>query len=107
MAIATQMARHYGIPCRYGGNRTDSFSINMQTGSESAIAMATSLLCGVHFMAKIAKKCTFEEWRENNFRDTGRLANEYIQTRLNSYQKPDIDPEIEKDLRKYVDSKTK
>ena len=50
MAIATQMADHYGLPCRYGGNLTDSFSINSQAGSESAMAMATSLLCGVHFM---------------------------------------------------------
>ena len=50
MAISTQMARHYGIPCRYGGNLTDAFSINMQAGSESALALASSLLSGVHFM---------------------------------------------------------
>jgi trimethylamine--corrinoid protein Co-methyltransferase len=176
MAISTQMARHYGIPCRYGGNLTDSFSVNMQAGTESAIAMATSLLSGVHFMhqacgilgaynaasfekfvideeacglikraiapveissqsiniesianvgisgsylmtpetaklcrtaffpAKIAQKSTFEEWQQNNFGDTVSLAGEYIQGRLESYVKPDIDPAIEKDINKYVDS---
>ena len=50
MAISIQMARHYNIPCRYGGNLTDSFSLNMQAGTESAIALATSLLSGVHFV---------------------------------------------------------
>jgi trimethylamine--corrinoid protein Co-methyltransferase len=50
MAISTQMARHYGIPCRYGGNLTDSFSLNMQAGSESAFALSTGLLSGVHFV---------------------------------------------------------
>jgi trimethylamine--corrinoid protein Co-methyltransferase len=50
MAISTQMARHYGIPCRYGGNLTDSFSLNMQAGSESALALSTGLLSGVHFV---------------------------------------------------------
>ena len=50
MAISTQMARHYSIPCRYGGNLTDSFSLNMQAGSESALALSTGLLSGVHFV---------------------------------------------------------
>ncbi len=50
MAVATQMARYYGIPCRYGGNLTDAFYPNYQAGFESALAMATSLICGVHFM---------------------------------------------------------
>ena len=50
MAISIQMARHYNIPCRYGGNLTDSFSVNMQAGTESALALAASLLSGVHFV---------------------------------------------------------
>jgi len=50
MAISIQMARHYGIPCRYGGNLTDSFSLNMQAGNESAFALSTGLLSGVHFV---------------------------------------------------------
>jgi trimethylamine--corrinoid protein Co-methyltransferase len=50
MAISTQMARHYGIPCRYGGNLTDSFSLNVQAGNESALALSTGLLSDVHFV---------------------------------------------------------
>ena len=178
MAIATQMADHYGLPCRYGGNLTDSFSINSQSGSESALAMGTSLLCGVHFMhqacgilgaysamsfekfvldeeacglmkralrpveiseesididfiarvgsggnfmmtpetarqcrtaffpARIARKGTYENWREKNFGDIIRLAGQHVEERLRAYVKPDNDPGMEKDLRRYVDSKT-
>ncbi|SMC56368.1 trimethylamine---corrinoid protein Co-methyltransferase [Desulfocicer vacuolatum DSM 3385] len=50
MGIATQMAAHYGLPCRYGGNLTDSFSINAQSGIESALLMATPVLSGTHFI---------------------------------------------------------
>ena len=50
MAISTQMAAHYGIPCRYGGGLTDSFSVNIQAGIESALAVGASLFSGIHFM---------------------------------------------------------
>lgn len=50
MAIATKMAAHYGIPCRYGGGLTDSFSVNMQAGIESALAIGTSVMSGIHLM---------------------------------------------------------
>ena len=50
MGIATQMAAHYGLPCRYGGNLTDSFSINAQSGIESALLMAVPVLSGAHFI---------------------------------------------------------
>ncbi|MEH0022644.1 MAG: trimethylamine methyltransferase family protein [Desulfobacter sp.] len=50
MGIAAQMASHYGIPCRYGGNLTDSYSINAQSGMESALLMAGPVLSGAHFI---------------------------------------------------------
>jgi trimethylamine:corrinoid methyltransferase-like protein len=34
-----------------------------------------------------------------------RLAGEHFEKRLESYAKPDIDPAIEKDLEKYVETK--
>jgi trimethylamine--corrinoid protein Co-methyltransferase len=177
MAISTQMAAFYRLPCRYGGNLTDAFSINFQAGSESALAMATSLMCGVHFMhqacgimgaysaisfekfvldeetcglmkralrpleisdesinldliarvgsggnfmmtpetaeqcrtaffpAQIARKSAYEEWRQKDLGDTIHLAGEHFEKRLESYAKPDIDPAIEKDLEKYVETK--
>ncbi|MCG8563533.1 MAG: trimethylamine methyltransferase family protein [Desulfobacterales bacterium] len=50
MAIATQMAEHYGLPCRYGGNLTDAWSINYQAGVESALALSNTLISGGHFI---------------------------------------------------------
>jgi trimethylamine--corrinoid protein Co-methyltransferase len=50
MAISTQMADYYGIPCRYGGGLTDSYSVNIQAGIESSLAIAASLFSGIHFM---------------------------------------------------------
>lgn len=50
MSIATQMAAYYGLPCRYGGGLTDSFSVNMQAGIESALAIGASVMSGIHFM---------------------------------------------------------
>lgn len=50
LAISTQMAEHYGIPCRYGGNLTDSYSINAQSGIESALLMAGPTFSGAHFI---------------------------------------------------------
>lgn len=50
MSIANQMASHYHIPCRYGGGLTDSYSVNIQAGIESALAIGTSVMSGMHFM---------------------------------------------------------
>jgi len=50
IGVAAQMAQFYGLPCRYGGNLTDSYSINAQSGLESALLMAAPVLSGVHFI---------------------------------------------------------
>lgn len=50
IGIATQMAEFYGLPCRYGGNLTDSYSINAQSGIESALLMACPVISGAHFI---------------------------------------------------------
>jgi trimethylamine--corrinoid protein Co-methyltransferase len=50
MDLSAQMAQHLGLPCRYGGNLTDSFSLNMQAGSESALGLALPVLAGVNFI---------------------------------------------------------
>lgn len=50
MGIASQMAEFYGLPCRYGGNLTDSYSINAQSGIESALLMAGPVISGAHFI---------------------------------------------------------
>ena len=50
IGIATQMAEFYGLPCRYGGNLTDSYSINAQSGIESALLMVCPVVSGAHFI---------------------------------------------------------
>lgn len=50
IGIASQMAEFYGLPCRYGGNLTDSYSINAQSGIESALLMASPVVSGAHFI---------------------------------------------------------
>jgi len=50
IGISTQMAAFYGLPCRYGGNLTDSYSINAQSGIESALLMAGPVISGAHFI---------------------------------------------------------
>jgi trimethylamine--corrinoid protein Co-methyltransferase len=50
IGIAAQMAEFYGLPCRYGGNLTDSYSINAQSGIESALLMAGPVISGAHFI---------------------------------------------------------
>ncbi|MCG8473729.1 MAG: trimethylamine methyltransferase family protein [Desulfobacterales bacterium] len=50
MHIATEMARYYKLPCRYGGGLTDAHIPDTQAGMESALSMGLSLGAGVHYM---------------------------------------------------------
>ncbi len=50
MGISTQMARFYGLPCRYGGGLTDAHFPDMQAGIESTLNIALSLASGAHYM---------------------------------------------------------
>lgn len=178
MSIANQMAAHYHIPCRYGGGLTDSYSVNIQAGIESALAIATSVLSGMHFMhqacgilgaysamsfekfvfdeevcgmikhavkpleiteesigidviervgsggtymiqPETAMQCrtafyqtklnirgTYEAWSAKKMGDAVSHAGKIIEERLNAYIKPDIDPQVEKDLLAYAANKS-
>lgn len=177
MGIAAQMAAHYGLPCRYGGNLTDSFSINAQSGIESALLMAAPVLAGAHFIhqacgilgayaavsfekfvideevcgmikkavapleitdesintdliervgpggsfmmqpetamhcrtaffpSRLTRKCTYEEWESKSNGDMVARAAAHVKERLDSWEKPDMDPAVEQDLKAYVDKK--
>ena len=176
-AIAAQMAEHYGLPCRYGGNLTDAYSINAQAGIESALLMAAPVISGAHFIhqscgilgayaavslekfvideevcgmikravapldisdagintdliqrvgsggsymmqPETAMKCrtaffpanltcrsTYEDWTAKNSGDMVARAAEYVKKRIESYEKPDIDPGVERDLNAYIERK--
>ncbi|MCG8616203.1 MAG: trimethylamine methyltransferase family protein [Desulfobacterales bacterium] len=177
VGIATQMAAYYGLPCRYGGNLTDSYSINAQSGIESALLMATPVLSGAHFIhqscgilgayaavslekfiideevcgmikkavtpleitdeaintdliervgvagsymmqpetamkcrtaffpSQLSRRSTFEDWEANRNGDITARAADTVNKRLETYEKPDMDPAVEKDLNAYVNKK--
>ncbi len=50
VAVAAQMARHYGLPCRGGGSLTDSPLPDAQSNYERMLVLLTSVLSGVNFM---------------------------------------------------------
>lgn len=176
-AIAVQMAEHYGLPCRYGGNLTDAYSVNAQAGIESALLMAAPIISGAHFIhqscgilgayaavslekfvideevcgmikravapleitdasintdlikrvgpcgsyliqPETAAKCrtaffpanltcrgTYDDWVAKNRGDMVARAAEYVKKRIESYNKPEIDPDVERDLNAYVEKK--
>ncbi len=177
MAVATQMAEHYGLPCRYGGNLTDAWSINYQAGVESALALSNTLISGGHFIhqscgilgaynaisfekfildeeicglvkrslkplvingetlaldlikktghggnymvlmetamkcrtafypAQLAKRGTHESWDAQSMGNNVKAATDLVAQRLDAYVKPDNDPQMEKDIEKYVAAK--
>ena len=58
------------------------------------------------FPSKLTKRGTYEDWSANNFGDITQIAVKHVRNRLDAYVKPDIDPGIEKDLKKYVKAKS-
>lgn len=176
MGVSTQMADYYGLPCRYGGGLTDAQFPDMQAGAESAMAIALSLVSGVHYMHQacgtlgcytamsfekfvideeiggfiknaiqpleindetlaldtirkytssgcflyaeetlsrcrseffiphLAQRSDYENWESAGKKDIVAIAQKHVQDRLVAYEKPDIDPALEKELMQYVHS---
>jgi trimethylamine--corrinoid protein Co-methyltransferase len=55
-----------------------------------------------YFIPRIAERQTYENWSEAGMLRADQRASQAVQERLESYQKPHIDPQIEKALQKYV-----
>lgn len=53
-AVATQMARHYGLPVRGHGSLTDAKTINSQSGTESMFSITNTLLNRCNFVLHAA-----------------------------------------------------
>jgi trimethylamine--corrinoid protein Co-methyltransferase len=56
-----------------------------------------------YFVPHIAERQTYECWAEAGMLRADQRASAVVQERLESYQKPDIDPQIERALRRYVE----
>lgn len=49
-SAATQLARHYKLPCRTGGSLTDALVPDGQALAEGALCLSTSVRSGAHFI---------------------------------------------------------
>jgi trimethylamine:corrinoid methyltransferase-like protein len=90
-AIVTALGRYYHIPCRSQGALTESFSLDYQAGMESSMMLTTAALSGGHVSLHA-------KWLEMEPGPMDQRASKLLETRLLAYEKPDIDPVIEKDL---------
>jgi trimethylamine--corrinoid protein Co-methyltransferase len=57
------------------------------------------------FLPKLANRVNFEGWKQAGSLDALQRASKILEDRLNRYQKPDIDPTLERDLADYVKSR--
>jgi len=179
VSMCAQLAKFYKIPCKAGGNLTDSFFPDMQAGVESALTIFMTLAGGVHmvdqacgilasfnamsyekflideetcgmmkrilkpveindetmaldqikqagiggafiefpetlkrcrtefFIPDIMHRGSYDNWKAHGKKKSSERATEALHRRLGAYEKPDIDPEIEKDLLQFVNRKRK
>jgi trimethylamine--corrinoid protein Co-methyltransferase len=57
------------------------------------------------YMPALANRHGYAGWQENGGKRIEHKATELINDRLAAYEKPDIDPQIEKDLRAYIEKR--
>jgi trimethylamine--corrinoid protein Co-methyltransferase len=59
------------------------------------------------YLSNLVNRRGFFEWREDDARHINDRATEILNERMSKYVKPDIDPQLEKDLLSYVQKRTK
>jgi len=57
------------------------------------------------FMPNLVNRTGYAGWQENGGRRMDQKATDVLNDRLAAYEKPDIDPQIEKDLRAYIEKR--
>jgi trimethylamine--corrinoid protein Co-methyltransferase len=57
------------------------------------------------FMPNLVNRTGYAGWQENGGRRMDQKATDVLNDRLAAYKKPDIDPQIEKDLRTYIEKR--
>ena len=64
----------------------------------------TFKLCRTEFfLPRLANRMGYDEWSAGGRLSTAQRATRLLAERLESYQRPDLDPAVERDLRRYVD----
>ena len=57
------------------------------------------------FLPNLVNRKGYAGWQENGRKRIDEKASDILQQRLSAYVKPDIDPQIEKDLRAYIEKR--
>jgi trimethylamine---corrinoid protein Co-methyltransferase len=72
-------------------------------GGEYLATHRTVQKCRTEFyMRDVMNEKGYDEWKASGKKSIDNVAEAQYQKRISQYNKPDIDPEIEKDLRKYI-----
>lgn len=95
-------------PLEISGKSIDAALIErVGSGGSYLIQPETAKTCRTAFFpAQLAARGTYESWTAKNMGDISGRASAQVAQRLEGYVKPDLDPAIEKDLRKYALSKS-
>ncbi|WP_461395182.1 trimethylamine methyltransferase family protein, partial [Deferrisoma sp.] len=66
----------------------------------------TFKLCRTEFfLPKLANRANYEGWKQAGGLDARQRAAQAVEDRLARYQKPEIDPDVERDLAAYVQTR--
>ena len=98
---------HEGRDLRIGIQLDESIDTNfikeVGIGGDYLIQNKTLEHCRTaFFLPNLVNRKGYNGWREDGHKRVDEKATEILDDRLSSYMKPDIDPQIEKDLRTYV-----
>jgi trimethylamine--corrinoid protein Co-methyltransferase len=59
------------------------------------------------FEPDLSTRTIHAKWEQMEVRDMDKRAGKVLESRLNSYEKPDIDPQLEQDLKQFVGRRKK
>ncbi len=80
-----------------------------RVGNSGNYMMTDETLMGCRtafFPSCLAQRGTYEEWCQKDLGNTAQIAAKHVEERLEAYVKPDNDPTMEKDLKRYVAAKS-
>jgi trimethylamine--corrinoid protein Co-methyltransferase len=85
----------------------DAFAMDLikEAGTSGNYLMQTHTLkrCRTEFFEPdLSTRTIHAKWEQMGVRDMDKRAGKVLESRLNSYEKPDIDPQLEQDLKQFV-----
>ena len=68
--------------------------------------METGLIFNQAFIPELMQRDNYEEWKIGGKKKLDQKATDVVSKRLAEYEKPDIDPSVERDLAAYIHKRT-